>query len=30
MKVCCVVKANVYGCGSMEVAKYLEDKRSNK
>lgn len=26
MKVCCVVKANAYGCGSVEVAKYLEDK----
>lgn len=25
-KVCCVVKANAYGCGSVEVAKYLEDK----
>lgn len=26
MKICCVVKANAYGCGSVEVAKYLEDK----
>lgn len=26
MKVCCVVKANAYGCGSVEVAKYLENK----
>lgn len=25
-KVCCVVKANAYGCGSVEVAKYLADK----
>lgn len=25
-KVCCVVKANAYGCGSVEVAKYLENK----
>ena len=26
MKVCCVVKANAYGCGAVEVAKYLENK----
>ena len=26
MKVCCVVKANAYGCGAVEVSKYLEDK----
>lgn len=26
MKVCCVVKANAYGCGSVEVSKYLKDK----
>lgn len=26
MKVCCVVKANAYGCGSVEVCKYLENK----
>ena len=26
IKVCCVVKANAYGCGAVEVSKYLEDK----
>lgn len=26
MKVCCVVKANAYGCGSVEVSKYLQNK----
>lgn len=26
MKICCVVKANAYGCGSVEVAKYLQNK----
>lgn len=26
IKVCCVVKANAYGCGAVEVAKYLENK----
>ena len=26
MKICCVVKANAYGCGAVEVARYLEDK----
>lgn len=26
MKVCCVVKANAYGCGAVEVCKYLEKK----
>lgn len=26
MKICCVVKANAYGCGSVKVSKYLEDK----
>lgn len=26
MKICCVVKANAYGCGAVEVARYLENK----
>ncbi len=26
IKVCCVVKANAYGCGAVEISKYLEDK----
>lgn len=26
IKVCCVVKANAYGCGAVEVSRYLEDK----
>ena len=26
-KICCVVKANAYGCGSVEVAKYLQNKK---
>lgn len=26
MKICCVVKANAYGSGSVEVAKYLQNK----
>ncbi|MCC3866946.1 alanine racemase [Terrisporobacter mayombei] len=26
MKICCVVKANAYGCGSVKVSKYLEHK----
>ena len=26
IKVCCVVKANAYGCGSVEVSKYLQNK----
>ncbi len=27
MKVCCVVKANAYGCGAVEVAKYLQNNK---
>lgn len=27
IKVCCVVKANAYGCGAVEISKYLEDKK---
>ena len=26
IKICCVVKANAYGCGAVEVAKYLQNK----
>lgn len=26
MKICCVVKANAYGCGSVKVSEYLENK----
>ncbi len=26
IKICCVVKANAYGCGSVEVSKYLQNK----